>query len=132
MRKRFFGLLAVIALSMAAAAPAMAHHSLQAQFDTNKPIDLSGTLTKVEWINPHSYLWLDVKEADGTVKKWGLELAGQAALRKAGANKILKVGQTYTAHAFLARDGSAMAFLKSISLPDGQTVTFWFGDPNAR
>lgn len=130
MRDKACGVLVVVGLLLAV--PVWAHHSLQAQFDTNKPIDLNGTLTKIEWINPHSYLWLEVKDQSGTVKTWGLELAGQAALRKAGANKVLKVGQTYTAHAFMARDGSAMAFLKSISLPDGQTVTFWFGDPNAR
>jgi hypothetical protein len=128
---RLGSVLAVVGLFLAAV-PAVAHHSVQAQFDTNKPIDLNGVLTKVEWINPHSYLWLEVKDQNGTTKTWALELAGQAALRKAGANKILKVGETYTAHAFMAKDNSAMAFLKSISLADGRTVTFWFGDPNGR
>lgn len=122
----------VVVCSLLAIVPALAHHSLQAQFSTNKSLDLTGTLTKIEWINPHSYLWLDVKDQKGTVKKWGLEMGSSSIRRHPGISQLLKVGRTYTAHTFPSKDGSAMAFLKSISAPGGPTVSVWFGDPNPR
>ena len=70
-----------------AGVPVLAHHSVAAQFDLNKPITLTGKVAKVEWINPHSYLWLDVSDDSGNVKHWALEMAGPGALRKAGLSR---------------------------------------------
>src|SRR3989442_9428047 len=75
-----------------AAVPAFSHHSVQAQFDFDKPLSLTGVLTKVEWVNPHSYMFLDVKDAAGKVKKWALELVGPGGLRKAGLSRIDRGG----------------------------------------
>src|SRR6059036_1259382 len=84
-------------------APLLAHHSVAAQFDLNKPITLTGKVAKVEWINPHSYLWLDVNDESGNVKHWALEMAGPGALRKAGLSRAdrggLKAGDTVTVNA---------------------------------
>jgi Family of unknown function (DUF6152) len=119
-----------------AALPAFAHHAVQAQFDFDKPLSLTGVLTRVEWINPHSYMFLDVKDEAGNVKKWALELVGPGGLRKAGLSRAdrggFKVGDTITVNAFASKDGSDSGFVKELKLPDGRLVTIWFGDPNAR
>ena len=65
------------------AGPASAHHAVQAQFDVNKTFTITGTVSKIEWINPHSYLTLNVKDADGKIQKWAFELAAPAVLRRA-------------------------------------------------
>jgi len=133
MKCRFIGALAVVGLLLAAF-PVMAHHSVQAQFDFEKPITLTGTLTKFQWINPHSYAFLDVKDASGKVTNWGLETVGPGGLRKAGLSREggFKVGETYTVEGFAAKDGSNTAFAKAFKFPDGRLVTIWFGDPNAK
>ena len=119
-----------------AAAPAWAHHSVQAQFDLDKPFTLNGVVTKVEWINPHSYLFLDVKDATGKVKKWAFEMAGPGALRKAGLSRAdrggLKAGDTVTINGVLAKDGTDSGLIRDIKLPDGRVFTIWTDDPNAR
>src|SRR5271167_1734763 len=101
-------LLAVVGLLLAGM-PASAHHSVQAQFDLNKPFTITGVVTKVEWINPHSYLYLDVKDDSGTVKRWAFEMAGPGALRRAGLSRAdrggLKVGDTITVNGVRAKDG---------------------------
>ena len=85
---------------MAFAGTVSAHHSVQAVFDIHKTISVTGTVAKVEWINPHSYLTVDVKGADGKVQKWAFELGGQAALRRAGMSRAdrggLKPGDAVT------------------------------------
>ena|SRR5712691_5436574 len=130
-------LIATVAVGVLwAAVPAFTHHAVQAQFDFDKPVVLTGVLTKVEWINPHSYMFLDVKDETGKVKRWGLELVGPGGLRKAGLSRIerggFKVGDTITVNGFASKDGSDSAFVKELKLPDGRLVTIWFGDPNAR
>jgi len=118
------------------AVPLLAHHSVQAQFDLEKPIQLNGTVTKVEWINPHSYLFLDVKDASGKVKKWAFEMAGPGALRKAGLSRAdrggLKPGDAVTINGVLAKDGSDSGLLKTITMSDGRVFTIWTDDPNAK
>jgi hypothetical protein len=128
-------LLAVVGLLMAGM-PTWAHHSVQAQFDLNKPITLIGVVTKVEWINPHSYLYLDVKDNSGTLKHWAFEMAGPGALRTAGLSRTdrggLKVGDTITVNAVLAKDGTDSGLIRDLTLPDGRKFTIWTQDPNAR
>jgi len=128
-------LLALVGLLMAGMA-AWAHHSVQAEFDLNKPITLTGVVTKVEWINPHSYLYLDVKDDSGTLKHWAFEMAGPGALRRAGLSRAdrggLKAGDSITVNAVLAKDGTDSGLIKDVTLPDGRKFTIWTSDPNAR
>jgi len=135
MRHRSGGPLAVLAILLATV-PARAHHSIQAQFDYDKPITLTGQLRKVEWINPHAYIYLDVKDSSGSVKTWALEMVGPGGLRKAGLSREdrggFRVGDTLTINGFASKDGSDTAFVKEIKLSNGLLITIWFGDPFAR
>jgi hypothetical protein len=117
-----------------AAAPVFAHHAIQAQFDFDKAIQVTGVLTKVEWINPHAYFTLEVKDANGQVTVWEFETFGPAGLRKAGFSKatFFKAGETYTVDALATKDGSHGGWIKDLRFPDGKIVTIWYGDPNAR
>jgi hypothetical protein len=110
-----------------------AHHALQSEFDINKPSrHWTGTLKAVHWINPHSRFEIDVDEGGGKVATWTFETAAPNGLRRAGLSKsgFFQVGKTYTVIGYPARDGSAIAFVEQITLPDGRTVRIWFGDPN--
>ena len=132
---RFGAFVAVVGV-LWAAAPAFAHHSVQAEFDLEKPVKLTGVVTKVEWINPHSYLYLDVKDVSGTVKRWAFEMASPGALRNAGLSRSdrggLKAGDTVTVNGILAKDGSDSGLVKDITLPDGRRFTIWSDDPNRK
>ena len=115
-------------LGLASAGSAFAHHSVQAEFDVNKRITMIGTIAKVEWINPHSYITIDVKDASGKVERWGFEMAGPGALRKAGLSREnrggLKPGDPVTITGLAAKDGSTMGFLQEITFPDGRVFKF--------
>src|SRR5467141_2994527 len=104
------GRLLVVAGLLMTGMPASAHHSVQAQFDLNRPFTVMGVVTKVEWINPHSYLYIDVKDNSGTLKHWAFEMAGPGALRRAGLSRAdrggLKVGDTVTVNGVRAKDGT--------------------------
>lgn len=111
---------------------ASAHHAIQAEFDFEKPVSLTGTLWKIEWINPHPYIHLDVKDEKGNVQKWELYTIGVGGLKKVlsrTGSAALKIGETYTINGFAARDGSRTAYVKEIIFPDGRMVTIWVGDP---
>src|SRR4029077_19811776 len=107
---------------------ALAHHSVQSQFDIHKTVTVSGTVSKLEWINPHSYLTLNVKDASGNMQKWAFELGGAGALRRAGMSRAdrgrLKPGDEVTATALAARDGSNSGFLQELKVADGRTFKF--------
>ena len=110
------------------AAVASAHHSVQSQFDIHKTVTVSGTVSKIEWINPHSYLTLNVKDAGGNSQKWAFELGGAGALRRAGMSRAdrggLKPGDEVTATALAARDGSNSGFLQELKVSDGRVFKF--------
>jgi len=116
------------ALALALAGPSAAHHSIQAQFDINKTITVSGTVAKVEFINPHSYLTVTVKETDGTVTKWAFEMAAAAQLRRAGLSRAdrggLKAGDEVTVLALAARNGSNTGLLQELKMADGREFKF--------
>ena len=135
MKSGTYSLFAFVAL-LIAGIPAAAHHSVQAEFDLNKPLTLTGVVTKVEWINPHSYLYLDVKDDSGSVKHWAFEMAGPGALRRAGLSRAdrggLKAGDTITINAVAAKDGTDAGLIKDVTLPDGRKFTIWTSDPNAK
>jgi hypothetical protein len=105
-----------------------AHHSVQSQFDIHKTVTVSGTVSKIEWINPHSYLTISVKDANGNAQKWAFELGGAGALRRAGMSRAdrggLKPGDEVTATALAARDGSNSGFLQELKVADGRTFKF--------
>jgi hypothetical protein len=118
--------LLTVSLSAAALAGVSAHHSIQAQFDINKTFSISGTVAKVEWINPHSYLTLNVKDADGKVQKWAFEMAAAAQLRRNGMSRAdrggLKPGDEVTITALAARDGSNSGLLRELKAADGRVL----------
>jgi hypothetical protein len=113
---------------VASAGSVWAHHSVQAQFDIHKTVSISGTVAKVEWINPHSYLTVNVKDRDGKIQKWAFELGGAGALRRAGMSRAdrggLKPGDEVTATALPARDGSNSGFLQELKVSDGRVFKF--------
>ena len=112
---------------------AFAHHALQSEFDINNPSHRwTGTLKSVQWINPHSRFVIDVDEGNGKTTTWTFETAAPNGLRRAGFSKsgFFELGKTYTVIGYPARDGSPIAFVEQITLPDGRNVRIWFGDPN--
>jgi hypothetical protein len=130
MSKRSSSILAVCGLLMAAV-PVAAHHALVAQYDMDKPIEITGTLNKMEFINPHSMLHLDVKNPNGTVTTWVFQTTNAGSLRSRGlARNALQQGASYTIKGFAARNGNPMGFLRVLVFPDKKEMTFWFGDPN--
>jgi hypothetical protein len=114
---------AAVALLAAVQVPLAAHHSFAAQYDRSKPITLKGTVTKVEWANPHIYFYLDVKEPDGAVHKWAVEGGAPNALYRNGWRKdSLQAGNEVTVEGWLAKDGSKLANMRSVVLADGRQV----------
>jgi hypothetical protein len=93
-----------------AASPAPAHHSFAAVFDRDKPVKFTGTVTKVEWLNPHVWFYVDVKDDSGVVVNWGFELTNPNMLMRSGWTKTsLKSGDTVTVEGFAAKDGRSVA-----------------------
>jgi hypothetical protein len=108
----------------------LAHHSFAAEFDGTKQITLAGVVTKVDWVNPHAYLYVDVKGEDGAVVNWAIETGAPNVLYRQGWRKDdLKAGDTVTLQAFLAKDGSHTAAARDVKLPDGRRV--FAGTPNS-
>jgi hypothetical protein len=124
MRSKLFSVVAGAALVMTAAAvPVMAHHSFAAEFDAKKPVKLRGTVTKMEWINPHSWIHIDVKTPDGKIEKWMVEGGAPNALLRRGWNKnSLLPGTEILVEGFQAKDGANRANGRDITFPDGKKL----------
>jgi hypothetical protein len=105
------------------AGPVFAHHAIGGEYDQNKPVTLKGTVTKIEWTNPHARIYFDVAQADGTTVNWNVELAAVSALTRAGwTRRSLSVGDAVTVEGFHAKSGSNNVYANSIVLPDGRKV----------
>ena len=124
MRTKLVSLVAGIAFVLAAAVvPVLAHHSFAAEFDAKKPVKLRGTVTKMEWINPHSWIHIDVKTPDGKVEQWMVEGGAPNALLRRGWNKnSLLPGTEILVEGFQAKDGAMRANGRDITFPDGKKL----------
>jgi len=116
-----------LALGLVAAAlacvPAFAHHAFAAEFDVKKPITLSGTVTKIEWTNPHARFYISVKDESGNTNEWDFELASPNGLmRKGWSRNSIKPGDNVTVMGYLAKDGSKMANARSVTMGDGRKI----------
>ena len=121
--------LLLIAGLAAAAVPALAHHSLFAVFDEGQAVTLKGVVSKVEWVNPHVYLYLDVADAAGKLTTWSVETFPPSTLRRAGLTREkLGLGQNITLVGYRARNGKDLAFLRTITFADGREVMIALGD----
>ncbi len=117
-------LVAAAATVLAGGTGVVAHHSFAAEFDGGKPIRITGALSKIEWTNPHSYFYVDVKDESGAVVKWTCEAGSPGALSRRGFKRgDLKLGDTIIVDGYLAKDGSRMVDARRVTLPDGRIVS---------
>ena len=113
----------VAGIGLLAPTAALAHHSFAAEYDAKKPVTLKGTVTKVEWTNPHARFYVDVKDESGKVTNWNFELASPNVLTRSGWTRhSLNVGDEVTVEGAQAKDGSQMANARSVVLADGKKV----------
>src|SRR5712691_9172990 len=114
------------------ARPALAHHSFAAEYDADKPVTLTGSVTKMAWINPHSWIYVDVKKTDGTVDNWAVEAGPPGTLIRAGFTRdSLAAGTVIKVNGYRAKDGALRANGRDITLPDGRLLFVGGSGPGA-
>jgi hypothetical protein len=121
---------AALSAVLALPAPVLAHHAMQAEFDQNNVVVITGVLKKINWVNPHVNFLLDVKEPDGSMTTWTLVHAGPNQMRAAGLSDrdFWQLGKTYTASLALARNGSPRGYVFTIKTPDEKFIYLTFGN----
>ena len=123
MKSRVMSLCLMAAVIAAGSSSVVAHHSFAAMYDANKPIRLVGKLTKIEWTNPHSFFYLEVKDDRGRVNTWTVEGAGPGALSRRGFNRgDIDLGDTLIVQGYLAKSGARIVDGRLVTLPDGRIV----------
>jgi hypothetical protein len=121
MKSRFFAWLGICLFGTVA--PALAHHSAIAEYDLEKPVKVTGTVTRVEWTNPHIWFYVDVKNADGTVTNWGFSGAPPGVLQRRGISRgSMKPGDLVVVQGFRAKDGSSNGSGDAVTFSDGRRV----------
>jgi len=116
-------LLAALAVAAAGTVPALAHHSIAAQFDMYKTNTVTGTITRMDFQNPHSWLYVEVKDEKGTVQAWSIEFgAANTLYRRGWRREDLPIGASVTVTGYVARDGSRMLGATDVKLADGRTL----------
>lgn len=121
--------LAVVAGLMMAAVPALGHHSLFANFDETRTVTLNGVISKIEWLNPHVYLYMDVTDAAGNISMWEIETFPPSTLRRAGLTRDnLGLGENVTLVGYQSRNGSQTSFLRKMTFTDGRELVISLGD----
>src|SRR6266852_7451877 len=114
----------IAGLFAVAALPLWGHHSFAAEFDGSKAVRLKGSLTKIQWTNPHSYFYIDVTDDSGNVVNWGCEAGAPGALSRRGFKRgDIKLGDTIIVDGYLAKDGSNLIDARRVTLPDGRIVS---------
>ncbi len=117
MRSFAFALSAAVFSAFLCVAPVAAHHSFSAEYDSKKPVELKGIVTKVEWMNPHVYFYVDVTDESGTVSNWALEMGPPNGLERSGwTRNTMKVGDEVIVEGTLAKDGSRQANARSVTM----------------
>jgi DNA/RNA endonuclease YhcR with UshA esterase domain len=117
MRTRIAVIVAGLGLLLSAAGPALAHHAFAAEYDAKKPIKLTGAVTKLEWLNPHTWFYIDVKDDTGKVTNWGFEMGSPNILLRAGwTRNSMKPGDVVTVEGSRAKDGSNNGNVKVVTL----------------
>ena len=119
---------AAVAASIALASSAMAHHAFSAEFDAKQPLEIKGSVTKTKWVNPHSWIYLDVKGPDGTVTNWGFEFGSVSVLERVGLTRDkLPPGSEVTIKGFRSRNGGPFGYTVIVTLADGHS--YQLGQP---
>jgi hypothetical protein len=114
----------VVLVVLVAPVATEAHHSFAAEYDSSKPVTITGTVTKVEWTNPHARFYVDTKEPDGSISHWGFELGSPNLLIRYGFTRdLLKIGAEVTVEGFQAKDTSKVANTKTVKLSDGRVMS---------
>ena len=117
------GFITAAAIILSAALPLSAHHSFAAEYDVTKPITVTGTVTKVEWTNPHARLYVDVKDDKGVVSNWNFEMGGPLQLKRLGwSRESVKPGDQIKIDGYMAKDGENRANVRNVVFADGRKI----------